>query len=55
MPDNIQNIPPQTNQQPAQPFEKTVREFVQVDTSTNAYMEKGDKSVPSTSKVLKDN
>jgi len=35
MADNVQNI-----QQPAQPIERPVREFIQVDTSTNAYMEK---------------
>ena len=38
MTDNAQNIQPQVTQQPAQPIEKPVREFIQVDTSTNAYM-----------------
>jgi hypothetical protein len=54
MADNAQNIQPQGIQQPAQPIEKPVRVFIQVDTSTNAYMEKGDKSLPLPSKVLKD-
>ena len=52
MADNPQNIQPQATQQPVLPVERPVREFIQVDTSTNAYMEKGDKSVPVTSKVL---
>lgn len=52
MADNIQNIQPP--QQPTQPIERPVREFIQVDTSSNAYMEKGDKSVPLASKILKD-
>lgn len=43
MADNTQNIQPQTSLQPVQPIERPVREFIQVDTSSNAYMEKGDK------------
>jgi hypothetical protein len=54
MADNIQNIQPQDIQQPVQPVEKPVREFIQVDTSTNAYMEKGDKSLSLTPPILKD-
>lgn len=46
MADDAQNIQPQGIQQPAQPIEKPVREFIQVDTSTNAYMEKGDIRYP---------
>jgi hypothetical protein len=49
MADNPQNIQPQATQQPVQPVERPVRVFIHVDTSTNAYMEKGDKSVPVTS------
>jgi hypothetical protein len=40
MADNAQNIQPQGIQQPGQPVEKPVREFIQVDTSTNAFMGK---------------
>jgi hypothetical protein len=54
MADNAQNIQPQGTQQPVQPIEKPVREFTQVDTSTNAYMEKGDKNLPLMPKNLKD-
>ena len=47
MVDNPQNIQPQTSQQPVQPIERPVREFFQVDTSSNAYMEKGEpKAIP---------
>jgi hypothetical protein len=54
MADSPQNIQPQATQPPVQPIERPVREFIQVDTSTNAYMEKGDKSLPLTPKTLKD-
>lgn len=46
MADNAQNIQPQSIQQPTQPIDKPAREFIQVDTSTNAYMEKDDKNLP---------
>ena len=56
MADNTQNIQPQAVQQPAQPTERPVREFVQVDTSTNADIEKKpSKNIPLTKKVLKGN
>jgi hypothetical protein len=51
MTDNTQNIQPQ-NTQPVQPIERPVREFIQVDTSSNAYMEKSDKRVTLTPKTL---
>lgn len=40
MEDNAQNIQPQDIQQPVRPIENPVREFIQVDTSTNAFMGK---------------
>ena len=40
MADTPQHIQPQATQQPVRPIERPVREFIQVDTSTNAYMEK---------------
>jgi hypothetical protein len=52
MADNPQNIQPQTTQQPVQPIERPVREFNQVDTSSNTYMEKSDKRVTLTPKIL---
>ena len=55
MADNTQHIQPQAAQQPAQPSDRPVREFIQVDTSTNAFMEKSDKNVSLSSNQLKDN
>lgn len=51
MADNPQNIKPQATQQPD---EKPERVFIQVDTSTYAYMEKVDKNILITPKTLKD-
>ena len=47
MADNTQNIQSQTTPQSGQSIERPVREFIQVDTSSNAYMEKSEpKAIP---------